>query len=169
MITAIFATDIVGGMGKNLRMPWPRLDQDLSWFKSITVQCTVIMGARTWLSTDMPKPLPKRTNVVWTRRNAADLALPQSVITVTGDPENCISQLQQLNLPRQLFVIGGAQTLAHWMPYCHRVYWTQIQAQFDCDTVFAPSQWQHDFCCEGRTQHRQDQLNYEITTWNRKL
>lgn len=169
MITAIFATDSAGGMGKNLRMPWPRLNQDLAWFKSVTVNCTVIMGARTWLSTDMPKPLPKRTNVVWTQRDSATLALPDSVITVSGDPSQCVTQLLQLNLPRQMFVIGGAQTLAHWIPCCHRVYWTRIQSQFDCDTVFAPDQWQQDFWCEGHTDHDQDQLNYQITTWNRKL
>jgi dihydrofolate reductase len=168
MITAIFATDINGGMGKDSRMPWPRLGQDLAWFKSITVNQTVVMGAGTWFSKDMPKPLPRRTNAVWSTRTRSQLHLPDSVILLDQEAPVSAQQLIQLNMSEHIFVIGGAVTLAQWMPLCDRVYWTHIQAKFDCDTVFAPGRWQDSFVCETAVDHQQHQLTFQITTWNKK-
>jgi dihydrofolate reductase len=168
IINAVFATDNQGGMGKNLRMPWPRLKQDLAWFKSLTENQLVIMGANTWFSTDMPTPLPKRINAVWSTRSRSQLNLPPQVLLLTGSPADCVQQLQDLNLNIRAYVIGGAQTLTAWINQCHTVHWTQIMKEYDCDCVFN-SDWQKDFWCEGSTLHDQDQLNFQITTWNRKL
>jgi dihydrofolate reductase len=66
MINAIFAIDEEGGMGLDGSMPWPKNLKDLNWFKVHTIGHIVVMGRGTWDATDMPSPLPNRTNWVVT-------------------------------------------------------------------------------------------------------
>jgi len=52
---------VIGCGGK---IPW-HLPEDFKWFKQLTTGGLVLMGRKTFLS--LPKPLPNRTNVVFTR------------------------------------------------------------------------------------------------------
>lgn len=52
-----------GAIGHNGKMPWPRVAEDLAWFKEVTLNHTVIMGRKTWESLG-EKPLPQRRNIV---------------------------------------------------------------------------------------------------------
>ncbi len=54
-----------GAIGKDNRLLW-HISEDLKYFKSITVGSPVIMGRKTFGS--IGRPLPKRTNIVVTRR-----------------------------------------------------------------------------------------------------
>ena len=150
-IRAIFATDLAGGMGSQASMPWPRLNSDLQYFKSVTNGGTVIMGRSTWDS-DMPKPLPGRKNVVVTNRPLEDKPQYKHVITATGSAIEIINLLR-LGFPNaiseQWWVIGGAGLLQQWLPYCEQVYYTRIHGQWSCDTVLAPDHWQPDFYLES--------------------
>jgi dihydrofolate reductase len=152
-ITAIFATDSAGGMGANGSMPWPRLTADMRNFKAITKGNAVIMGRNTWDS-DMPTPLPNRCNVVVTRR-----ALPLAGVAavVSGDPAGIIAILPHTlvldhystTFPSAWYVIGGADILRQWLPYCQRVVHTQLQDTWPCDTYFPQSEWQSEFEPDG--------------------
>ena len=51
-------------IGNNGQIPW-HLPEDFKWFKELTTGGIVLMGRRTFAS--LPKPLPNRTNVVFTR------------------------------------------------------------------------------------------------------
>ena len=51
-------------IGKGGQIPW-HLPEDFKWFKQLTIGGIVLMGRKTFLS--LPKPLPNRTNVVFTR------------------------------------------------------------------------------------------------------
>ena len=70
MIKAILACDDYGGVSKNGTLPWPNNSTDLQWFKSNTAGHVVVMGSTTWDDPHMPRPLPKRTNVLVTSREA---------------------------------------------------------------------------------------------------
>jgi len=148
-ITAIFATDSAGGMGANGSMPWPRLREDMRNFNTITRGNAVIMGRKTWDS-DMPTPLPGRCNVVVTRR---ELPLTSVVAVVSGDPAGIISMLPHTlvanTFPSAWYVIGGADILRQWMPYCQRVVHTEIQGAWPCDTMFPQSEWISEFEPDG--------------------
>ena len=60
-LAAMSLNRVIGVDGK---IPW-HLPEDFKWFKKITTGGIVLMGRKTFLS--LPKPLPNRTNVVFTR------------------------------------------------------------------------------------------------------
>ena len=60
-IAAMSLNRVIGVDGK---IPW-HLPEDFKWFKQLTTGGIVLMGRKTFLS--LPKPLPNRTNVVFTR------------------------------------------------------------------------------------------------------
>jgi dihydrofolate reductase len=60
-IAAMSLNRVIGCGGK---IPW-HLPEDFNWFKRLTTGGIVLMGRKTFLS--LPKPLPNRTNVVFTR------------------------------------------------------------------------------------------------------
>jgi dihydrofolate reductase len=68
MIKAILACDDTGGVSKEGTLPWPNNSTDLQWFKMNTAGHIVIMGSTTWDDPHMPRPLPKRTNILVTTR-----------------------------------------------------------------------------------------------------
>ncbi len=60
-IAAMSLNRVIGAEGK---IPW-HLPEDFKWFKQLTTGGIVLMGRKTFAS--LPKPLPNRTNVVFTR------------------------------------------------------------------------------------------------------
>ena len=66
MIGAIVAISANGVIGKDGDLPW-HYSEDLKRFKQLTLDSTIIMGRNTWDSLPR-KPLPKRRNIVITRR-----------------------------------------------------------------------------------------------------
>ena len=61
---AIAAMSLNRVIGNGGQIPW-HLPEDFKWFKQLTSGGIVLMGRKTFLS--LPKPLPNRTNVVFTR------------------------------------------------------------------------------------------------------
>ena len=53
-----------GVIGRGGEIPW-HLPEDFRWFKELTMGGIVLMGRKTFAS--LPKPLPNRSNVVFTR------------------------------------------------------------------------------------------------------
>lgn len=67
---AIWAQSLDGVIGDGTDMPW-YLPEDLAHFKETTMDSPVLMGRKTWES--LPKrPLPGRTNIVVSSREAGD-------------------------------------------------------------------------------------------------
>lgn len=62
LIAALSKNHIIGNKNK---IPWV-LPNDLSWFKSITLNKPVVMGRLTWES--IKKPLKDRLNIVVSRK-----------------------------------------------------------------------------------------------------
>ena len=60
-IAAMSLNRVIGNEGA---IPW-HLPEDFKWFKQLTTGSLVLMGRKTFAS--LPKPLPNRTNVVFTR------------------------------------------------------------------------------------------------------
>lgn len=128
-INAIVAVDEHWGIGKDGTMPWPTLSEDLKRFKKLTDGSLIVMGKNTWLS--LPKrPLPGRDNVVVSRTLDDD-----SVIVLSGDPKTIINKLKQ-QTDKDIWIIGGADIYRQFLPFCHSVYITRIDGDFNCDTKF---------------------------------
>ena len=118
---AIIACDKFGGIGYQGRLPWPNLPGDLPRFKALTTECTVVMGRNTWGS--LPKkPLPNRTNIVFSR---TDLELPHDVAQVRD-----LTDLAQF---KDAWFIGGARLFPHVWPYINEVHLSRIERAYTCD------------------------------------
>jgi dihydrofolate reductase len=130
MIIALFAIDAGGGIGNNGAMPWPALKEDLKWFKDTTKGHVVVMGKKTWLSPDMPKPLPKRHNVVFTNEFMDN----DDIFQLKGDVCAGLVQMQENNTDMNVFVIGGANLLMQSKPVLEAAYITRIKDEYFCDT-----------------------------------
>lgn len=65
-VSAIVAVDENGGIGFEGGLPWPRLKEDMQFFRGVTIGNVVIMGRKTYES--LPNgPLPNRINFVISR------------------------------------------------------------------------------------------------------
>lgn len=136
MINAMFATDEIGGMGFDGKLPWPHNREDMLWFKSHTVGDVVVMGSKTWEG-GMPKPLPGRVNWVVTRD--MDKKFPGSDGVWYGSPKDLCWQLASVHKDKNIWVIGGAFLLLSMQGFFDRIYHTSIKGVYQSDTSIEPS------------------------------
>lgn len=131
-IALIVAVARNGVIGKAGGLPW-RLSSDLKTFRRMTLGKPIVMGRRTFAS--LGKPLDGRDNLVVTRDSSftADGALVFASLTAALA---CARQLAQARGTDEVMVIGGADIYAQVLPIADRIYWTQVEADVEGDTVF---------------------------------
>lgn len=140
MFDIVVAADLDWAIGKANALPWPKLRGDLAHFKRVTSaasdgkRAAVIMGRKTWESAEVAgKPLPRRLNIVVTRRTdytvadgvqvASSLDAALAIAAATPDVETT-------------YVVGGAEIFRE--AFAHRelryVYLTRVQLHCIGDT-----------------------------------
>ena len=125
MIRAILACDDDWGIGKNGTLPWPKNKEDLKWFMDNTLNDVIIMGRRTWEDPDMPRPLPKRTNIVISSQNIPHVtSMTMHYFVNAHDKWNA----------GDIWIIGGAQLIESTLDLIEEFYLTRIKGNFECDT-----------------------------------
>jgi dihydrofolate reductase len=117
MIRSIFSVDQRGGLGNRGSLPWPSDPDDMRWFREATEGDIVVMGRRTYDDPVFPKPLPKRTCVVFTNRVCLPYATP-----VKGDPIEVIKDLAAKNPNKNIWIIGGADLLMQTKDLCDEIW-----------------------------------------------
>ena len=123
----IWAQDKNGGIGKDSKLPW-HIPEDLKNFKKLTLNSTIVMGSKTWISLPI-KPLPKRRNVVLSSNAIIDVESYNSV-------EQCIETLCADNV-KKIFVIGGAQIFQHFIHLTDELHITLLDKKICAiDTYF---------------------------------
>ncbi|CAB3386782.1 Hypothetical predicted protein [Cloeon dipterum] len=133
------------GIGFKGDLPW-HLPSEKEFFTKMTNSTedgkkknAVIMGRKTWESIPAHRrPLSGRINVVLTRNK--DLRFGDEVV-VCNSFEEAVSVLSSSRYKEQIerfWVIGGAPIYEAALnsPHCHRVYFTKIMAEYECDTFF---------------------------------
>lgn len=128
MIKAILACDDNWGIGKDGRLPWPHNSADLKWFKRSTLNCAVVMGRGSW-DGGMPKPLPKRRNIVITNTPI------EGVECYTLDKFKSMYHL----IEQPIFIIGGAKLVENAIDLIDEFWLSRINGAYDCD-VFLPKE-----------------------------
>ncbi len=134
MFDCVLAADLDWGIGRDNKLPWPRLPGDLAHFKRVTtaVRSAVVMGRKTWESTEVAgAPLPRRLNIVVTRR--ADLVVPTGVLVASSlDTALAAARGQEV---AATFVVGGAGLFRVAFEHAELrwIYLTRIAGHFDCD------------------------------------
>ncbi len=102
----IVAMNREGCIGKGNDLPW-HYSVDLKLFKKRTLNGTVIMGRNTWDSLPR-KPLPKRDNVILTRKPSALAATLRDIPRAHAVNDHNLVRLLT-GCPAPHFVIGGRQ------------------------------------------------------------
>lgn len=132
MIRAILACDEEWGIGRNGDLPWPHNPADLAWFKSNTLDSTVVMGRNTWDSLPF-KPLPNRHNVV-----VSSSMKTQHGIEVVR-PDIYKSRCVIMNMVENVWIIGGARLIADSLDIIDEIWLSRISGTYNCD-VFLPKE-----------------------------
>jgi len=131
---AILACEKNGGIGYRGSMPWPKQSADLKRFKKLTDGTTIIMGRRTWESSDIPKPLPNRKNIVVSR---SELSLPEGV--------KQIKNLEEADLSNIDWCIGGATLLGQLWNEINEIHLSHLRNEYECDTHLDLTMLKKDF------------------------
>ncbi len=157
-ITLVLAKAANGIIGANGAMPW-HIPADLRHFKQITKGCPMIMGRKTFDS--LPGLLPGRRHIVLTR----DAAWEED----GAEPVHSIEEALRVANGPHVYIIGGAEIYALFLPLADRIELTEIAVSPDGDTVmdaFDPAIW-HETC---RTDHNADGKSpaYSFVTLARK-
>ena len=95
----------------------------------------VIMGRKTWDSIpEKFRPLPNRLNIVLTRNKGFQ---PPDGVRCSESLDAALAAVDEADAA-SCFVIGGGQVYAEALldPRCRRVYLTEIEGDFLCDTFF---------------------------------
>lgn len=129
MIIGIVAVDANNGIGIDGKLPWPKLKEDLAWFKSQTENNIVVMGSTTWKSIGS-KPLPNRINCVVSRHyydNANYTFL---------NPKYAVEFCNKIYPRKHTFVIGGQQIYDSTMDLIDKWLITEIKETYKTDKSF---------------------------------
>ena len=132
-INLIVALDATGGIGLNNALPWPKLKEDMQWFKKHTINNICIMGSNTWRSLPAAyRPLPNRINVVFSSR--PNINYNADVVLNGGRNAAAVSFLENKYPRKDIYIIGGKTIYEKWLPDVDFIHITQIKSTFNCDT-----------------------------------
>ena len=128
MLSIIVAKANNNVIGKDNKLIW-HLPEDLKRFKKLTTGHNIIMGRKTFES--LGKVLPNRYHIILC--NDKELDIKNENVEVLDD----ISLLDKyINDDKENFVIGGATMYKLLMPYCKKMYITEINQDFEGDVYF---------------------------------
>lgn len=121
-----------GVIGNNGALPWPRIDEDMAWFRTHTKGHIILMGRKTWDS--LPdKPLPNRKNVILTR-SSLDV---DPTVSLWGNADDIATYGKDWGYDsKELFIIGGAEIYRQTLPLVDTIYLTNVYGEYEGDTYF---------------------------------
>jgi len=132
-MVAMTPTRLIGKFEGDL--PW-HIPEDLKLFKETTLNKTVVMGRKTYDSRG--KALPNRKNIVLTRDHSwwVDDAI------VINDPKKLVDVV---DLYENIFIIGGADIYAIFMPYIEELHVSTIYADVEekPEDIYFPDFYDH--------------------------
>lgn len=131
MIKAILACDEAGGVSKDGTLPWPNNKTDMQWFRENTRSHIVVMGSTTWEDPHMPRPLPKRINVLATSRRHD---YPGAQEYINGDLVSEIKRIESEYPSLITWIIGGPKIVEQTLGIIDEFYLSKIPGEYDCDT-----------------------------------
>ena len=121
-------------LGRDNKLLW-HIPEDFKRFKFLTSGHTVIMGRKTFES--IGKPLPDRINIVVTR-NQSWTPLGCTVCHSLEEAlKNSEFKIQNSELGKEVFIIGGAEIYRQGIQYADKLYLTLVNQEYpDADAFF---------------------------------
>lgn len=126
----IVAVDKKNGIGKDGTLPWPKLKEDLKFFKETTLGGTLIMGRKTFDSIGK-KPLPGRDNFVLSRT-----ATPDGSDGMKLRFFNSLGSALESVRTERVFIIGGSEIFRQTLELIDGIYMTHIDKTYPADTFY---------------------------------
>ena len=114
-------------LGINNMLIW-HLPSDLKYYKKVTSGKTIIMGRKCFES--LPGLLPNRKHIILTSNK--EYKIEGAIIYQT--PEEILEYIN--NTSEECFIIGGAKIYELFLPYCKKLYLTEIDAESKADVYF---------------------------------
>lgn len=145
-LSMIYACDSKGGIGKDGRLPWPKLDRDMLRFMERTQNSSIVIAGRKTYDS-IPNKLAGRKCFVVTR-NADYDGLKEGdhcgPLFIEGWDNFDVKIRDVAFIARKLgrtvisdiMVIGGGEIYRMFAPYANKLYVTEIEGDYDCDTFF---------------------------------
>jgi len=172
MIVAMSTNRLIG---INNQLPW-KLSADMAWFKKQTMNKVILLGRKTWESLPI-RPLPGREHIIISQ-NTSYQALSVSgkvidTVNLVSSVDEALSIANTISKQKahnndsneaELMVIGGATIYQLMLPYCDRLYITQVKGNFSGDAWFPEydeSKW-HDVFNEKHPADEKNQNDYEF-------
>ncbi len=160
-IGLVWAQSSDGVIGVDGDLPW-HVPEDMARFREVTDRAIVVMGHTTWRSLPARfRPLPGRVNVVLSREAGLRLA----GATVVDGVEATLELVAHADLP--VWVIGGGQVYAAFVPYATRAEVTQVAVELGSGTR-APTLgegWSVTGGAEGGWQTSSAGVRYRFASW----
>lgn len=138
MIIAIVAIAKNFAIGKDGKLPW-HYPADLKFFKETTTGSAIVMGFHTWQS--IGKPLPKRLNIVLSRRRAPLENLSRVLLVRSKEEVLALAGF----LKDDLYIIGGAHTYREFADVIDKWLVTEIPVEIADADAFMPEDFLDDF------------------------
>ncbi|SEG71413.1 dihydrofolate reductase [Sphingobacterium lactis] len=160
-LTLIVAAAENNAIGKNNEMPW-HLPNDFKYFKSTTMDHSIVMGRKTFES--IGKPLPGRRNIVITRQNdfrAEDVDVANSIQDVMN---YCRDE-------KEVFIIGGANIYKQTLPLANTVHLSRVHTTIPDADAFFPELPEQDWKLVSSDPHQKDEkhaFDYTFEVYTRK-
>lgn len=148
-------------LGKNNTLLW-HLPSDLAHFKDTTKGHPIIMGAKTWDSLPI-QPLPGRSNIVLSHEGAHTRGKAHDVAT----PDTALALARTLPGSETIFICGGGQIYALFLPFCDELDLTLIEEPQDTDADTFFPEYTHLFKETSREEHTENGIRFAFTKWVR--
>lgn len=129
MFSIIVAKSKNNMIGKNNKLLW-HIPEDLKLFKELTNYHKIFMGRKTFES--LPGVLVNRKHLILTKDEFYPIMNNQ--VELVHSLEGFIKDNKDTE--EEIFVIGGGIIYSELMPYCKKLYITEVLKEFDGDTSF---------------------------------
>lgn len=135
----IAAVDLAGGFGKDGKIPWD-FPEDFRWFQSQTKGNICVMGRATYDEINEKLGDAGKESVLPGRKcfvvsSALDPATVSNAIVIR-DIYEVDKHLDDEDIAKTVFYIGGAQIFSQAMSRVDRVLITAINNDYECDRFF---------------------------------
>lgn len=162
MLSIIVAKGKNNIIGKENKLLWT-LPADMQRFRELTTGHVIIMGRKTFES--IGRVLPNRKHIIFSQN--PDFKVEDENVEIV----HSMLQIQQyIEDENENFVIGGAMIYNLLMPYVTKMYVTEIDKDFEGDTVFPrinTGVWQ-EVSREDGPKDEENDFKYQYVVYKRK-
>lgn len=145
-------------LGKNNDLIW-HLKEDMKFFKKMTNGKTIIMGRVCFES--LPGLLPNRKHIILS--NNKEYKVKDALIM--NNIDEVLEYIKNTN--EECFIIGGSKIYELFLPYCDKLYLTEINSESDADVYF-PKINEELYNKEILDEKEENNIKYKFALYRRK-